>query len=33
VGAFCGFGRMPPKELPRVLKEHEQAAKLIRRLP
>lgn len=25
VGAFCGFGRMPPEELPRVLLEHQQA--------
>ena len=30
VGAFCGFGRMPPKELPRVLKEHAEAARLLR---
>jgi hypothetical protein len=27
VGAFCGFGRMPPKELPRVLKDHKDAVK------
>jgi hypothetical protein len=25
LGAFCGFGRMPPGEMPRVLKEHKQA--------
>jgi hypothetical protein len=25
VGAFCGFGRMPPGEMPRVLEEHRQA--------
>jgi hypothetical protein len=25
VGAFCGFGRMPPSDMPRVLKEHKQA--------
>jgi hypothetical protein len=25
VGAFCGFGRMPPTELPRVLAEHKEA--------
>ena len=29
VGAFCGFGRMPPAELPRVLAEHLQATRLI----
>ena len=27
VGAFCGFGRMPPADMPRVLKEHKQALK------
>lgn len=25
VGAFCGFGRMAPSEMPRVLEEHAQA--------
>jgi hypothetical protein len=25
VGAFCGFGRMPPGEMPEVLREHKQA--------
>jgi hypothetical protein len=30
VGAYCGFGRMPPKELTRVLKEHKEAVKLVR---
>ena len=25
IGAFCGFGRMPPSDLPRVLQEHRQA--------
>ncbi|HEX9463027.1 MAG TPA: hypothetical protein VGB82_10555 [Alphaproteobacteria bacterium] len=26
VAAFCGFGRIPPAEMPRVLEEHRQAA-------
>jgi hypothetical protein len=30
VGAYCGFGRLPPADLPRVLKEHEDAARLLR---
>ena len=25
VGGYCGFGRVPPAELPGVLKEHQQA--------
>ena len=29
VGAFCGFGRMPPAEMPRVLQEHKQALRLV----
>jgi hypothetical protein len=31
VGAFCGFGRMPARKLPQVLKEHQEAAKVLRR--
>lgn len=27
VGAFCGFGRMPAADLPRVLKEHQDAVR------
>jgi hypothetical protein len=26
VGAYCGFGRLPPAEMPAVLREHQQAA-------
>lgn len=29
VGAFCGFGRMPPADMPRVLEEHRQAIKAL----
>ena len=29
VGAFCGFGRMPPSDMPRVLREHKQALSLL----
>jgi hypothetical protein len=25
VAGYCGFGRVPPAELPTVLKEHQQA--------
>lgn len=25
IAAFCGFGRMPPSDMPRVLQEHRQA--------
>ena len=25
VAGYCGFGRVPPKDLPSVLKEHQQA--------
>jgi hypothetical protein len=25
VAGYCGFGRVPPAELPGVLKEHQQA--------
>ena len=28
VGAYCGFGRLPPSEMPAVLDEHRQAVKL-----
>ena len=28
VGAYCGFGRMPPSDIPKVLEEHQQAIKL-----
>jgi hypothetical protein len=29
VGAFCGFGRMPPREMPNILAEHEEALKFL----
>lgn len=29
VGAFCGFGRMAPAEMPRVLEEHMQALRTL----
>jgi hypothetical protein len=29
VGAYCGFGRMPPAEMKRVLEEHLQAVRLL----
>ena len=29
VGAFCGFGRMPPAEMPRVLEEHKDAVRFL----
>ena len=31
VGAYCGFGRLPPDDLPRVLEEHRRAAELLSR--
>jgi hypothetical protein len=30
VGAYCGFGRMPPDGLPRVLGEHLEAMRVLR---
>jgi hypothetical protein len=29
VGAYCGFGRVPPAQMPQVLDEHLQAVKLL----
>ena len=29
VGGYCGFGRMPPAEMPRVLQEHQEAMRLL----
>jgi len=31
VGAYCGFGRLPPEDLPRMLEEHRRAADLLSR--
>ncbi len=28
-GAYCGFGRVPPEQMPGVLEEHRQTAKLL----
>ena len=30
VGAYCGFGRLPPADMPKVLDDHRQAIKLAR---
>ena len=31
LGAYCGFGRVPPAELPKILEEHLEAAQALRR--
>jgi hypothetical protein len=30
LGAYCGLGRSPPSELPRVLADHLQAVEIVR---
>ena len=33
LGAYCGFGRLPPTELPKILDEHLRAVALVMGVP